>query len=87
MAIYEFYCKPCRRSFELIISARDPEMGRCPKCGGRDTERKISRFFVGGRGDLRESTLHGCHDQGWMPGEEGDLRPHSHDHSGESDEE
>ena len=61
MALYEFFCTPCKLKFEQITKLDDADAGQCPKCLGRETERLISRFAVAGQGDLRESTLHGCH--------------------------
>ena len=62
MPLYEYYCGACKFKFEEISSSNDPIHGQCPKCGKTETEKLISAFKVGGRGDLRESTLHGCHD-------------------------
>jgi putative FmdB family regulatory protein len=74
MALYEYFCESCKLKFEQITTARDPDAGKCPQCGSAKKSRKlISAFRVGGQGDLRESTLHGCHDH--------DLSD-SHDHSG-----
>lgn len=66
MALREFYCESCRIQFEQITSSTaetaDPDYGRCPRCSSAKNSRKlISRFRVGGQGDLRESTIHGCH--------------------------
>ncbi|MBI3535803.1 MAG: zinc ribbon domain-containing protein [Deltaproteobacteria bacterium] len=62
MAIYEFFCNTCKLRFEQITSSHDPDQGKCPKCHKKKTKKLISKFWVGGRGDLRESTIHGCHD-------------------------
>lgn len=62
MALLEFHCDSCKFKFEQITSEGDPDRGRCPKCQKMETRRLISRFAVGGQGDLRESTVHGCHD-------------------------
>lgn len=52
-------------------------MGKCPKCEGKNTRKLVSKFFVAGRGDLRESTFyHGCHSAN-VPHHEG--AEHSHD--------
>ncbi|MFZ9595957.1 MAG: FmdB family zinc ribbon protein [Bdellovibrionia bacterium] len=61
MALFEYRCDRCQLTFEQIGKAGDPELGQCPQCQGRNTQKLISFFAVGGRGDLRESTLHGCH--------------------------
>ena len=62
MALYEFFCAACKFKFEQITRLEAENSGECPKCQSRATERLISRFAVGGQGDLRETTLHGCHD-------------------------
>jgi putative FmdB family regulatory protein len=62
MALYEYFCEACQARFEQITSSTDPDAGKCPKCHGKKTRKLISAFRVGGRGDLRESTMHGCHD-------------------------
>lgn len=59
--MYEYFCKRCQGKFEQITQCSDPDRGKCPKCNTNETEQLISKFAVGGRGDLRESTLHGCH--------------------------
>ncbi|MGK5086157.1 zinc ribbon domain-containing protein [Bdellovibrionota bacterium FG-2] len=61
MALYEFFCESCKSKFEQITSSTDPDQGTCPKCHGKQTRKLISAFAVGGQGDLRESTQHGCH--------------------------
>lgn len=71
MALYEFYCSSCKLKFEQITRLEAEDAGKCPKCSGVETKRLISKFAVGGQGDLRESTLHGCHDND-------DGTPHSH---------
>ena len=61
MALREYYCEPCRYRFEQLVFKNDPDEGKCPKCKGTQTRKLISKFAVGGQGDLRESTQHGCH--------------------------
>lgn len=78
MALYEFYCDHCNKKFEQITRAGAEDMGECPTCRSRETRRLISKFAVGGQGDLRESTLHGCHDND-------DGTPHDHGSDGDSD--
>lgn len=84
MALYEYYCDSCRSQFEQITSSGDPDAGKCPKCQKKDTRKLISAFRVGGRGDLRESTMHGCHESHVPlgPGQTGASNDadHGHDH-------
>lgn len=45
MPIYEYRCLDCGREFSrLILSTSDSESLECPKCGGRNLERLMSRF-------------------------------------------
>jgi putative FmdB family regulatory protein len=84
MALFEFHCDACKLKFEQIVSSGDPDAGKCPKCGTLKTRKLISAFKVGGRGDLRESTMHGCHDAHVAPDFD---HSHSHDHDhGHGDE-
>ncbi len=60
MPLYEYQCQSCQVKFEVIESQSN--QSSCPKCQSKEIKRLISCFAVGGQGDLRESTLHGCHD-------------------------
>jgi putative FmdB family regulatory protein len=80
MALYEFHCEGCGKKFEQITSSTDPDQGKCPSCGKADAQRLISKFAVAGRGDLRESTMHGCHDCSVAPGPVEHSPDHGHDH-------
>ena len=82
MALYEYFCESCRTQFEQITSNTDPDAGKCPKCQTKNTRKLISAFRVGGRGDLRESTMHGCHDCHVPLGPQ--QGAHGHDHGAES---
>ncbi len=45
MPIYEYLCRACGREFgKLILTEADRESLACPKCGGRELERLLSRF-------------------------------------------
>lgn len=85
MALYEYYCEPCHNAFEQIVSgSTDPDAGRCPRCKSQEqTRRLISRFAIGGQGDLRESTVHGCH--GHFTGLGGPDHGHGHEHGHDHD--
>lgn len=75
--MFEYFCGGCQAKFEQIVGFSDPDKGKCPKCNGYKTQRLVSRFAVGGQGDLRESTMHGCdHPSHDFEGSSGD---HSHD--------
>ena len=77
MPLYEYFCENCQTKFEQITSTQDPDEGKCPKCNEKKTKKLLSRFAIGGQGDLRESTQHGCHDCPMGP--EVDSSSNSHD--------
>lgn len=41
MPLYEYQCKDCDRTFEIIQKLSDPEVGKCTECGGK-LERLLS---------------------------------------------
>lgn len=61
MPLYEFRCQSCQNRFEQITREGDSDYGTCPKCAAKSAKRLISLFVVAGQGDLRTSTIHGCH--------------------------
>ena len=77
MPLFEFQCLDCKAEFELIIHASDTP--RCTHCKSIKLKKLISKFKVGGRGDLRESTDHGCHGPVFTPDGKSE---HGHDHHG-----
>ena len=45
MPIYEYHCADCRRPVSLLVMRiSDPTPPRCPRCGGGDLHRLMSRF-------------------------------------------
>jgi putative FmdB family regulatory protein len=47
MPLFEYVCKGCSLKFEQLVSASmEPA---CPSCHGRDLEKQLSVFAVGGR--------------------------------------
>jgi putative FmdB family regulatory protein len=48
MPVYEFLCKKCGKSFEVIasISQYDATKVRCPGCKSRKVERRWSSVFA-----------------------------------------
>ncbi len=45
MPIYEYHCPDCRRRVSLLVrSITNPGSPACPRCGGRNLERLMSRF-------------------------------------------
>ncbi|MDR3606901.1 MAG: zinc ribbon domain-containing protein [Oligoflexia bacterium] len=84
MPLYEYHCDDCDADFEQLTSERDPDQGKCPKCHKNHTHRLISKFRVGGQGDLRESTWDGCHAPGSLSdgSDDGHHDHHDHNHHG-----
>lgn len=45
MPIYEYQCADCRRPISLLVMRiADPTPPRCPRCGGNQLTRLMSRF-------------------------------------------
>jgi putative FmdB family regulatory protein len=45
MPIYEYHCADCRRTVSLLVMRiSDPTPPRCPRCGGVELRRLMSRF-------------------------------------------
>ena len=57
MPIYEYHCADCRRPVSLLVMRiSDPEPPRCPRCGGQQLRRLMSRFArLRSEGDRLES--------------------------------
>ena len=48
MPVYDYICKKCRKSFELILtlSEHDKNNIKCPKCGSKNVEQVFAAFFA-----------------------------------------
>ena len=47
MPIYEYHCGDCRKRVSLLVrSISNPGTPACPRCGGTNLERLMSRFAV-----------------------------------------
>jgi putative FmdB family regulatory protein len=67
MPIYEYHCAGCRRRVSLLVMRiSDPEAPRCPRCGGEQLTRLMSRFATLRSEDARLESLAD-------PGQLGDL--------------
>ena len=40
MPIFDFFCKDCDRTFELLV--RGSTLPTCPECGGDEVEKQVS---------------------------------------------
>ena len=93
MPWFEFECESCHKRFDQITRSEKSDFGVCTHCGSKKSKRLLSKFAVGGQGDLRETTMHGCHDcdvplsDGKSPSPETHeghgTHDHGHDHSHE----
>ena len=48
MPSYDYYCKACKKTFNVIITLAEYEKGQltCPKCKSKKVEQKPSGFFA-----------------------------------------
>lgn len=47
MPVYDYECKDCHKSFELVLSLTEHEHEiRCPKCGSSNVEQVLTDFFA-----------------------------------------
>ena len=61
MPIYEYDCKECNHTFEELVLSGS-EAVKCPKCGGKKVQRKMSVFCGGSpsKSDFGISSGGGC---------------------------
>lgn len=51
MPLYEYHCKRCDCTFEMLRSIKDADCkAECPKCGSSQIERQFSTFSASGCG-------------------------------------
>jgi putative FmdB family regulatory protein len=48
MPIYEFQCRDCHRTFEIVqsVSEHESSAARCPDCKGTNVERVMSTVYA-----------------------------------------
>jgi putative FmdB family regulatory protein len=48
MPVYDYVCKDCQNSFELVLTLteHDKENTKCPKCGSKNVEQDAVAFFA-----------------------------------------
>ena len=48
MPVYDYVCKDCQKSFELILTLGEHDKGDipCPKCGSKNVEQAAVAFFA-----------------------------------------
>lgn len=47
MPTYDYKCKDCSSTFQVIQSIWPKKKAKCPSCGSENTEKQISRFNTG----------------------------------------
>ena len=47
MPLYEFVCRKCEASFEVLVSSSSSDAPPCPKCQGTEVERIMSVVSIG----------------------------------------
>ncbi len=55
MPLFEYRCNACGIRFEFLT--RDGQVPVCPSCDGRDLEKQLSVFAVGGYGHAKDATF------------------------------
>ena len=51
MPLYEYKCRTCGKSFEMLRRMQDADRDlKCPDCESMEVERQISTFATGGCG-------------------------------------
>lgn len=48
MPSYEFFCKDCKKTFNVVMTLEEYGKGNvaCPKCKGKKIEQKPAAFFA-----------------------------------------
>jgi len=48
MPVYDYICKKCRKSFELVLTLGEHDKNniKCPKCGSKNVEQVFAAFFA-----------------------------------------
>jgi putative FmdB family regulatory protein len=61
MPIYEFKCGKCRKDFEELVYGGNVSKIKCPKCGSKKVEKKMSLFgFKSGSTFKSSGSGHSC---------------------------
>ena len=48
MPVYEYFCRECHKSFEIVLTLEQHEKKRivCPKCGSRKVQQEMADFYA-----------------------------------------
>jgi putative FmdB family regulatory protein len=61
MPIYEFQCRKCGKTFEMLMFPSDSDdIAECPTCGENDTCRLMSSFSCGSSGASADAGAGSC---------------------------
>ncbi|MFB0564064.1 MAG: zinc ribbon domain-containing protein [Candidatus Aminicenantaceae bacterium] len=60
MPIYEFACKKCGKHFETLAPVGGEKNICCTACGGKDLQKLISSFGIGGGSNRLSSSSSSC---------------------------
>jgi len=60
MPLYEFKCQACGRRFEALVRIGGENGVCCLACGGREVNKLVSGFGIGGGASRLKSTGSGC---------------------------
>ena len=56
MPLYEYACRKCAHTFEVLVSAKGGEPDRCPACDASEVDRLIGLPAVGRVADNKPAT-------------------------------
>ena len=48
MPVYEYICKDCQHSFEVVLTLKEHDMqaATCPKCKSDNVEQDVAEFYA-----------------------------------------
>ena len=48
MPVYDYICKDCQKSFELVLTLAEHDKDKiaCPECGSKNVEQDAATFFA-----------------------------------------
>jgi len=46
MPLYEYQCKSCNKTFELLVTSTDDQKVQCPECSSKDVQKLLSASCV-----------------------------------------
>lgn len=47
MPVYEYICRDCQETFELVLTLQEHESkAKCPKCGSKNVKQEATAFYA-----------------------------------------